>query len=310
MGGIGVVTNPRSRRNRKNPQLRQELSYILGERGRLEAPTDLDALRRSLGVFRDREVDIIAINGGDGTAHVVLTAMLEVYAGDPLPKVALLRGGTMNTVASGLGIWGRPAPLLGRLAEQYHSGEPFRTAERNLLVVDGHQAGFLFGNGLISNFLQAYYEGSEPSPAKAARLLTRAIGSTMVGGKYIQRLTRPVRCRVTVGHRRWESEQWLTVAAGTVDDIGLRFRPFYRSLAHPGHMHAVGCMGSPWSVVSRLWRIWRARPIEHPEIVDAVVERMVIEAEEPLGYMVDGDFHQGGQRLEVTVGPRVQLLIP
>ncbi|MCB9746601.1 MAG: diacylglycerol kinase, partial [Alphaproteobacteria bacterium] len=74
MGGIGVVTNPRSRRNRKNPQLRQELSYILGERGRLEAPTDLDALRRSLGVFRDREVDIIAINGGDGTAHVVLTA--------------------------------------------------------------------------------------------------------------------------------------------------------------------------------------------------------------------------------------------
>ncbi|MCB9742540.1 MAG: diacylglycerol kinase [Alphaproteobacteria bacterium] len=310
MGGIGVVTNPRSRRNRKNPKLRQELSYILGERGRLEAPTDLDALRRSLQVFRDREIDILAINGGDGTTHVVLSAMLEVYDGQPLPQVALLRGGTMNTVASGVGVRGGPAGLLGRIAEQYHAGEPFRVAERNLMVVDGQNAGFLFGNGLISRFLEAYYEGSEPSPAKAARLLARAVGSTLVQGRFIRELMRPVRCRVTVGHRRWESEQWLTVAAGTVDDIGLRFRPFFRCLEYPGHVHVVGVFGGPSAVTSRLLRIWRARPIEHPQIVDAVVERVVIEADEPLSYMLDGDFHRGGQRLEIVVGPRVQLIIP
>lgn len=310
MGGIGVVTNPRSRRNRKNPGLRRELSYILGERDRLEAPSDLDALRASLAHFRERDIDILAINGGDGTAHVVLSAMLEVYGDHPFPQIALLRGGTMNTVASGLGIKGRPRELLGRLADQYHSGEPFRVAERNLIVVDGKHAGFLFGNGLISQFLEAYYEGSEPSPAKAAWLLARVIGSAFVGGPLIRKLVKPVRCQVTVGIRRWENTEWLSVAAGTADDIGLGFRPFYKCLEHPGHMHAVGFSGGPLTPISRLWRIWRARPIDHPKVVDAVVDRMVIEADTPLGYMVDGDFHQGGERLEVTVGPRVQLLIP
>jgi diacylglycerol kinase (ATP) len=314
MGGIGVISNPRSRRNRRDPRLAQQLAYVLGEQGEHVAPGDLEALWRVAEGFRDREIDILAINGGDGTTHTALTAFYRVYGERPLPRLALLRGGTMNTVASGLGIKGRPDDLLGRLVRRYHDGAPLREIERTLMVVEGGeagpQAGFLFGNGLISNFLEAYYEGSEPSPAKAAALLARAVGSAFVRGGFIARLMRRVRCRVRVDEQTWEERDWVSVSAGTVDSLGLRFRPFYEAPRHPGHLHAVGWATSPLALAAQLPRIRLALPHRHPDILHRVCKRMILEADEPLAFMVDGDFHRGGQRIEVSAGPRIRVVVP
>jgi diacylglycerol kinase family enzyme len=255
---------------------------------------------------------MLAINGGDGTAHVVLTAFVQAYGSDPLPPVALLRGGTMNTVASGVGVHGTPAELLGALVARYHAGEPFAWVERNLLRVDGQQPqyGFLFGNGLISNFLDAYYEGAEPSPTKAAWILVRAIGSAMVGGQLIQRLMRPIELEVELEGATWPTGSYLTVGAGTVDDIGLGFRPFFEAPRHPGHLHAVGFACSAMGVVRELGRIRLARPTQAPDIYSAVTTRLRMKASAPIPYMIDGDFHSGLPVVEVTVGPRVRLLVP
>ncbi len=309
MSGIGVITNPRSRQNRRNPALARRLAYILGERGLLEQPTDLDALDRVALQLKDREIDVVAINGGDGTSHVVLSALVRAYGDAPLPQIALLRGGTMNTVARGLGISGSPQELLGRLTALYHRDEPMASVQRNLLRV-GDQAGFLFGNGVISNFLEAYYEGSEPTPARAAWLLTRAVASTLVQGKLVKRLSRPLRARVLLDGRELPDFPWIALAAGTVDDIGLGFRPFYKAPGHPGAMHAVGFGCTPGQLVPDLWNIYRARATRHPRIVDGLCRVMEIESldAQPLNFMIDGDFHRGGQRLEVRVGPRVQML--
>ena len=308
MSGIGVVTNPRSRRNRKNPGLQAQLAYVLGERGALAAPTDLDALEKVIQHFRDREIDVLAINGGDGTNHVVLSALLRVYGDAPLPKIALLRGGTMNTVASGLGVRGSPDDLLGRLVDTYHTQAPFQLAQRSLLVV-GDKAGFLFGNGAISKFLEVYYEDDDPSPWSATKLVVTGVLSALVNGALTRRVFAPVNARVSVNGSPWAPTRWLTVGVGSVDDIGLGFRPFFRALQHPGQLHALGFACEPMDLIRQLWNIFRARPIDNPNILEAVTEGVVIEADEPLGYMIDGDFHQGGQRLEVKVGPTLQMIL-
>ncbi len=309
MGGIGVISNPRSRRNRRDPALARQLAYVLGEQGEHVAPGDLEALHRVAERFLDRGIDILAINGGDGTCHTVLTAFYRVYRERPLPRLALLRGGTMNTVASGLGIRGRPDDLLGRLVRCYHSGRPLREVERTLLIA-GDQVGFLFGNGLISNFLEVYYRGREPSPIKAAGLVLRAAASALLGGAFIRGLTRRVRCRVLLDDAVWEERDWLSISAGTVDDIGLGFRPFYAAPQHPGCIHAVGWETSALELALQLPRIRLGRPHRHPRIAERVCRSMVIEAEEDLSFMVDGDFHRGGRRLNVASGPRITIVIP
>lgn len=242
----------------------------------------------------------------------MLTAFVEAYGDTPLPPIALLRGGTMNTVASGIGVKGTPAALLGALVARYHSGEPFGWVERNLLCVPGPQPqyGFLFGNGLISNFLEAYYEGSEPSPQKAAWILARGVASALVGGALIRRLMRPVELEVEVDGTAWAPAPYLCVGAGTVDDIGLGFRPFYQAPHHPGNIHAVGFACTPMALIGQLANIWFARATQAEGIRDAVTRRLVMRGNGPIPFMIDGDFYAGVQTLTVEVGPRVRLLVP
>ncbi len=311
MGGIGVVTNPRSRQNLRNPRLARQLGYILGEKGELQQPSDLDALASTARYFRDRQIDVLCINGGDGTMHRVLTAMIHAYEGQPLPKIAILRSGTMNTVAHGLGIQGSAAEILDYVVQRYHADAPMPTMRRWTLEVDGAEYGFLFGNGLIARFLEVYYEGSEPSPAKAAWLLFRAALSAMVGGTFIQRLMAPYVGEASLDGNSWAGQTWVTIAAGTVDDIGLGFRPFYKAPVHPGRMHVIGLQGTnPMGIVRELPRIYRARPLAGEDWREDVCLELVLRANEPISYMMDGDFHRGGETLTLRTGPSVDFVVP
>ena len=308
MPGIGVISNPRSGMNKRNPRLARKLAYILGDKNILEQPDHLDGLRSVARQFKERDVDIVCINGGDGTAHTALTIFLAEYGSKPLPKIALLRGGTMNTMARNIGLKGSPESILGRVVNAYASDEPLSFTERNLLVVDGVQAGFLFGNGILSSFLEAYYEGGDASPWKAVKTLARAVGSALIGGSFIKRMLGPVKVRAQVDGRWWEPREYLAVAAGTAADIGLGFRPFFRCLQHPDHMHVLGLACPISEVVKAIPTIRLARPVRRPGIQEAVARRLILESDAPIPYMIDGDFHVGGQTLNIEVGPRLRLI--
>ena len=60
---------------------------------------DLPAAAESL--FADG-IELLGINGGDGTVHLTLTALLRAAAGRPLPALALLPGGTTSMSARGV----------------------------------------------------------------------------------------------------------------------------------------------------------------------------------------------------------------
>ncbi len=308
MGGIGVISNPRSGKNKRNPGLARKLAYILGDKDMLHQPGHLDDLAEVARHFRDHKVEILCINGGDGTAHTVLSTFLREYAGAPLPMIALLRGGTMNTMARNIGLQGTPESILGRIVNAFAADEALPTVERNLLVVDGQRAGFLFGNGLMSSFLEAYYEGGDASPWKAFKVLVRTVSSALVGGAFIRRLLRPVQVTVEIDGARWEPQEYLCVSAGTMADIGFGFRPFCRAPHHLDHFQAVGYACNAMDIVGQLPRVRMGIPMNHPNILEQVCKRMIIEGEEPISYMIDGDFHRGDKKLVVEVGPRLRML--
>jgi diacylglycerol kinase (ATP) len=313
MSGIAVVSNPRSRMNRKNPALSGQMSFMLGTRGKVAQPQSRDDLVEQARRFRDEGVDILAVNGGDGTLHLVLTAFIEAYGDQPLPPVAILRGGTMNTIASGLGVRGSPEALLSALLLRYHTDQPMPLAERSILRIEGGEKpeyGFLFGNGLLSNFLREHYASGDPTPLTAAWLLARAVWSAAVQGPLIHRLSAPAECEVEVDGIAWEPKRYLTVTMGTVDDIGFGFRPFYEALRHSGRMHTLGFACDAFGVVKCLPRIRMAQPIHSPDVYSAVPQRVVMRSEKPLPFMVDGDFHPAGQTLTVSVGPRIRFVLP
>ena len=188
MGGIGVITNPRSRVNLRHPEFAGKLKHLLGAKGTLSSRS-IRRARCGRAGFKARDIDVVCVSGGDGTVHTVLTAMLAAYDGAQLPRVAILRAGTMNTVARGLGIRGNAIDILNFVGR---ATRPARCQRRVVGSSRDHQHyGFLFGVGLFARFLEVYYEGSEPGPAKAAWLMCRAACSSLVGGRLIRRIMAP-----------------------------------------------------------------------------------------------------------------------
>jgi diacylglycerol kinase (ATP) len=328
--GIGVIYNPRSSYNRRDSNAGRRLERTLGDHGVVRKTDSIDALYRTAEEFKKLDIDLLAISGGDGTNGVTLTGFLDVYAGATLPRIAVLRGGTANTLADSIGIPRvRPERLLGRVLSTYASDRArLSVIERYLMRVSGHNSqrrdalrdsmppgvaahGFLCGVGVVSGFLKEYYTAGPPSARVAAKTLLRAIGSTIVQGPMIRRMAAPFRGSVELGDgTRWEERDYLSIAAGTIEQIGLGFKPFYRAQEQPARMHVLGIHTAPLGFVRQLPNVRRGKPMAPGHTYDALANRMRLQAVTPsIDYMVDGDLYACDGPLDVSVGASVRIVV-
>jgi diacylglycerol kinase (ATP) len=313
MPGIGIITNPHSRRNRRYTERMRRLGYMLGQHDSYELTNRIEDVAAVAERFKDNGVEILALNGGDGTNHVTLTTFIKVYGQTPLPKIALLRGGTMNTVSNGVGISGTPPRLLANLVEKYYTGQPFETTKRDILKVrdeNGEHYGFIFGNGLVANFLEEYYATGNPTPLTAGVLLGKALATMPLGGDMIERLFRPFTAQVELDEERWDERDYSSVLASTVEQIGLGFRPFIRCQEREGAFHLLAVTGNPVGVAMSLPRIRLGLPVSEQTIRSAVSSKAVFRSREPISYTIDGDMHSARDgEVVLETGPRLEIII-
>ena len=222
--------------------------------------------------------------------------------------MALLRGGTLNTIAGSIGIKGDSKNILYNVADKYHHGEQFVIDRRSPMQV-GDKYGFIFGNGVTYNFMEAYYSTGTPSPANGAKVLARTIFSALVGGPYARKMTRRVPVRVTSDGQVWAREDFLTICCGAIAHIGIGFKPWYRWNEQPGKFAALGIHCSPFRLVTDLWRILLGRPMRRDKAIDEVCAHLKMESDEPIGFILDGDAYPGDRVLEIKTGPKLDFII-
>jgi diacylglycerol kinase (ATP) len=100
-GRIGVVRNPRSHRNKTNPQEAVETEDVL-----VAAPPSREELAGALTRFAERGVGLIVVDGGDGTVRDLLTQGDAVF-GQAWPRLMVLPKGKTNALALDLGMPGK-----------------------------------------------------------------------------------------------------------------------------------------------------------------------------------------------------------
>lgn len=102
---VGLISNPASGHNRDHfERVRRDIDACSAIDHRITRdPGELDVVLRS---FARDKIDLLAINGGDGTASAVIGAALDAGCFESLPPVALLPGGTANMNAGDVGIRG------------------------------------------------------------------------------------------------------------------------------------------------------------------------------------------------------------
>ena len=307
------MNNPRSRRNKRRPRIAARLRAMIEDDGEVLDASTPDELARAVERFRAADIEVLGVNGGDGTAHVVLTAFARAYAGRKLPKLLLLRGGAMNTVAHGHHIHGGAERILREVLIRRRHGYALRTVERDLLRIRGDDAdptyGFIFGTGAVVTFLEAYYATGHPSPITAAALVVQGIASALVGGAFSRSLARRERLRVATDGDEWPDQAYLALIAGATPDIGFGFKAFARCAEQPGFFHAVGVTASVLQLVPSLPRIARGAPYRRRVAQDEVARELVAEGD-PVRYTVDGDLYGPVRSVRVETGPGITLVIP
>ena len=185
VNSLGVIVNPHSGKNLRSPQPTRDLREQLGHNGQFCLSQSVQELPEIIQELRANGMTTLAIDGGDGTIHQVINAAHKVYGSDPLPQIALLKGGTMNNIARNVGV-----PLLKRshqlLAEVMTEQKRITVVRHSLLVDD--KAGFIFGMGAVAQFLDLYeLPPGRPTVTKAIRMVLKLLGSAIINESFLPR---------------------------------------------------------------------------------------------------------------------------
>ena len=95
---VGVIYNPRSHRN-----LGADFDCGLCPHVHIAQPRERGQLPLALTEFAERGIDLLVINGGDGTVRDVLTCGQTIF-GDDWPAIAVLPKGKTNALTIDLGV--------------------------------------------------------------------------------------------------------------------------------------------------------------------------------------------------------------
>jgi diacylglycerol kinase family enzyme len=309
MPGIGVVVNPQARGNRRRTDRAERLAEIVGDAGVVRETAAVTQLAETAREFAARDLDVLAVCGGDGSIFRVFSALIPAYGDRPLPAVLPLRAGTINFVAAAIGCRrGPPEKVLAHVVRNYCRGIAHDTTERDLLCVNGTQYGFVIGCGAVVNFLRAYYAQQGTGPLYAIRLLARVVVSALAGGPFARGIVQPVEADITCDGERVPFRLFTVVLAGTVDRVALGFRPLYLGDRKRGYLHLVGGPFGAREFLRCFGRLRKGFPTEEPTLYDNLGRMVSIRFARPAAYMIDGDVAPPVTQLDVATGPRVILI--
>jgi hypothetical protein len=302
-----VIINANAGSVRRDPQLVERIrAQLPAENLRLTlSVAEVEpALRDLLGLGSDT----LVVVGGDGTAGTTLTALVRVAGGDPLPRVVMAGGGSVNTIPRSLGARGRPDAVVARWLA---AAEPRGEQPRPLLAVSGDGAdpryGLIFGNGVVYRWLERYYD-TKTGPVAAARTVARSIGSVLVRGPLARQLFARFAASLEIDDGTRRDGHFTGFAASTVRDIGLGFRPFASAGRDLEHFHWIDTDASglrlglelPAQLLGRGTSRGSCLRHESPR-------RVAFETADPMSYMLDADLFPPALRVSVETGPLVSF---
>ena len=235
---IGVISNERSHGNRKGAGAAAGLAdgpQLRIARIRRSDPAGLIKLAEVLAEFAAQNVELIVVDGGDGTVRDILSRIDTAY-GQNWPMIALLPSGKTNAIAADVGHSGQSEAGLRRLlaARQAGSLGQMVTMRPALEVTgaagQGRMRGFLFGYGAFSEGVRFANEKIHPAGVnKGLAVVLSAAGAIKRG--FAARKKTPemagTAAHLSVDGQTLGAPRSFVMLASTLDRLTPGIKPFW-----------------------------------------------------------------------------------
>ncbi len=293
---IGILNNLRT--GRSSPEVRRILSLLRDYPDVLhEETTNVRAVPEALTSLARQNVDLLVVNGGDGTLQHALTQILTTDEFEQLPLVAPLRGGRTNMSALDLGAHRNPVKGLRGLLEDVEAGRiARRMVDRPVLRVESLRDrqvsyGFFFGAGMIHRAITLTHElfpSGKLQGAVGAGLVTAGL-ILRASVKRLEGILTPDKAQIVLDGELVPRGEFTLMIASSLQRLFLRMNPFwgeekgavrFTALASGAHRLGAAAPG-----------ILRGRPKAFVKSEDDFTSRNVGTAQIRIdsGYTVDGE---------------------
>jgi diacylglycerol kinase family enzyme len=280
--------------------------------------TSVRSVPEALTSLARQDVELLVVNGGDGTLQYTLTQILTTDDFSNIPMVAPLRGGRTNMTAMDIGAHRDPVKGLQALLEDAKAGRiEDRLVDRPLLRVETLldrrvHYGFFFGAGLIHRAIDLTHnifpsgksQGSFGAGVVTAGLIMRAIAKRRDG------ILTPDKAQIMLDGELIEGGEFTLIIASSLQRLFLRMNPFWGLEKAPVRFTALasGCK----RIAAAAPGILRGKPRPFVRSAEGYTSRnaKVVELRLDAGFTVDGETIQprSGEILRISGDRRIRFV--
>jgi diacylglycerol kinase (ATP) len=296
---VGILSNPLSGGNRKGLAPVREILVGRPDICHREVQTPAD-VASALADFSRSEVEVLAVNGGDGTIQATLTALFHRRPFERMPLLAILRAGTDSVIARDVGLRGSKERGLRALLGWMKTGDRGRgvLVQRPVLRVQTRpehepRYGMSFGAGAVYQGIlfcrrNVHTLGLHGDIAPGLTLLRFLLAAARGKGRF----GAPVPMLIGLDGQPAEHLNCLVVFAGTLEHLFLGLRPYWGTEAAPLHFTAVSA--NPAHLLRALPSLLRGRRGRYGTRENGYISHNVREVRLTFhdGYTLDGELYR------------------
>jgi hypothetical protein len=236
---VGILHNSLSGRNRRKPDLFQEIYSTHSQVPWAEVNSPAEILE-ALKTFAQRQVNCVVVNGGDGTIQATMGALFHHRPFAVLPRLAVLPAGTANLIAGDVGLGKFEPNTLEQLLVQAEDMTPRLSFEtRPVLRIRFPESreplhGMFFGAGAIYHGTQLGLETKQSigrlGEWGAGLILLKFLLALATGSR---KGLNPITVRVAIGGSAPLQHEYLVLLVTTLNRLFLGMKPFWGKQSWP-----------------------------------------------------------------------------
>jgi diacylglycerol kinase family enzyme len=311
------LNNLRAGRNQK--RVRQVLEFLRSYPEVHHVETHrAGALPDAIADLARRRVDLLVVNGGDGTLQHALTEILTSNPFERVPLIAPLRGGRTNMTALDLGAHRNPVKGLAAVLEAARKGTVAeRLVRRPVLRIESAtrrevQYGMFFGAGMIHRAIALTHRIFPPGRSQGVFGAGAVTGALLIKTAFRAKdgVLTPDKAQILLDGEMVRHGEFRLLIASSLQRLFLKMNPFWGQ--EPGGVHftamAHGANRVGWAIPGMLRG--RPRAFVTPEAGYTSKNSHQVDLHFDCGFTVDGEIFPAlsGELVTLTADQRVTFV--